>query len=47
MNHGYAEFAHALNSELEKDKKDYILPVDWKWLSKKLGSGDGKNLYSG
>ncbi len=47
MGLGYWEFARLVNIELGKDKKDYELPLDWKWLSKKLGSGDGKNLHSG
>lgn len=47
MSQWYAEFARVVNVELGKDKKDYELPLDWKWISKKLGSGDGKNLHSG
>ncbi len=47
MSQWYAEFAHTLNAELKKDKKDYEFPVDWKWLSKRLGSSDGRNIYSG
>jgi hypothetical protein len=47
MAEGYSSFARAVNVELATTGANHEVPLDWKFLSKRLGDGKGKNLHTG
>lgn len=47
LNLGYGIFAERMNRENTPWDNKKELPIDWKWLSRKLGNGEWKNLHTG
>jgi hypothetical protein len=42
----YSSFAKVLNNRFSENWSQYELPVDWKWISKKLWDSQGTNLHT-